>query len=182
MNVAVVILFILLCTKLLRKLLEKASKHLVSLVVRKTSETTRLRRDVEELKKKLADVSAQDEFAYHARLQRKLNKVTEDFKTSTSNDQTFAWKTRLVMKGTIMVSMFLTHVAVVWWFWTDIVLSVPANFLYPMDGLLAYPVGKSGDVGAPAWVLLSSHALEFTFCLLNHSRQQLSTSQVKTKS
>ena len=39
-----------------------------------------------------------------------------------------------------------------------------------------------GDVGAPAWVLLSSHALEFTFCLLNHSRQQLSTSQVKTKS
>jgi hypothetical protein len=78
--------------------------QVVALAVRKTSDSGRLRKEAAELKEELASVNAQDEFSRYAQVQRKLSKVKENLKTSTTNDQTVVLKYKWLMKTVVAVS------------------------------------------------------------------------------
>jgi hypothetical protein len=39
----------------------------------------------------------------------------------------------------------LVHIVVVWCFWSEVLMTVPTDSLYPLASLVAFPVGKSGE-------------------------------------
>jgi hypothetical protein len=60
-------------------------------------------------------------------------------------------------------------------------MTVPTDSLYPLASLVAFPVGKSGDVGAPIWALACSQAFNLAYNVLQSTINQISARKATHK-
>ncbi|XP_076371812.1 guided entry of tail-anchored proteins factor 1 [Tachypleus tridentatus] len=130
-------------------------KMLVQIVVRESEMEVSLRRQVCDLKAELGSVSMIDEFAKYAKIQRKINKITEELlhqaqlrSTSTMNVGILATVVFYVILSATIVYLLLNYRHVP-------VIILPEEWLYPLGSILSLPSGVSGGVGLPPWLATS---------------------------
>ncbi|XP_037079966.1 guided entry of tail-anchored proteins factor 1-like isoform X2 [Pollicipes pollicipes] len=141
--------------------LSTISSKIVALIVKllRPSEScsqAELRRQIRELKARLASLSMVDEFVAYARLERQLNKLQGDFNALASQSRNSELKLRLLittishcMTGAAMLYVLYGH-------GSEPVLQLPATALFPLGYLLAVPGCAPGGVSVASWIIVSN--------------------------
>ncbi|XP_041734490.1 guided entry of tail-anchored proteins factor 1 isoform X1 [Coregonus clupeaformis] len=113
-----------------------------------------MRAEIQEMKKEHNSVSMMDEFARYARLERKINKMTDKLKTHvksrTAQQAKMKWMVNIgfyILQAALMISL-------IWKYYADPVTVVPSKWIAPLERLVAFPSGVAGGVGITCWLVV----------------------------
>ncbi|XP_016298892.1 tail-anchored protein insertion receptor WRB isoform X2 [Sinocyclocheilus anshuiensis] len=113
-----------------------------------------MRMEIQNMKMELSTVSMMDEFARYARLERKINKMTDQLKTlvksRTAQQAKMKWIVNIVfyiLQAALMISLILKYYA-------EPVTVVPSKWIAPLERLVAFPSGIAGGVGITCWLVV----------------------------
>lgn len=131
-------------------------------------EATDLRLEIADLKKLQSEVSMMDEFAKHAKLQRRINTKSNSLKTLDQKHAWIKWKAGLFSKIAIYV---LSAIFVFMYRYEPVVIFDLSGYednmlVYIVGKIIAFPTGVVGAVGMPAAMLSSKFVVDSAFDLL----------------
>lgn len=113
------------------------------------------------LKNEQAQISMVDNFARHAKIQRKINAIDEEMSQMKSDRQTNHLLTRLffqfIMKFPIVIILFL--VVIFYRNYPVVILNEQYN-LFPFSSLISYPLQDVNGVSVQMWVICCSSILK----------------------
>ncbi|XP_059473545.1 guided entry of tail-anchored proteins factor 1-like [Neocloeon triangulifer] len=121
----------------------------------KSSREKELISELRTLKTDLAGISMMDEFAKHAKLQRKIIKTQEELKTAANARSLNATKNKAIYTQIVNAVLGIYLIYLVWNFKFDPVLIIPEGWLYPLEGILSWPTGQPGAISVAVWLTLS---------------------------
>lgn len=111
-----------------------------------------LRREVLQLKRELATVSAQDEFSKWARIRRKLDKATADYEAQAGKQQSTRARFDSIVNKLRWVGTTGLRYLLQFWFSKVPVFWLPAGWVPAWaEWLLAFPRAPSGAVSIQVW-------------------------------
>ncbi|XP_078699485.1 guided entry of tail-anchored proteins factor 1-like isoform X1 [Branchiostoma floridae x Branchiostoma belcheri] len=137
-----------------KKLIPAAAKLVMNYLQRETEGVRQLKEELRRLTTEQDSVSIKDEFARHARLQRKISKIRDQLKQTGREKSTLAIKVSWVMSAVFYVCYGLLMMSLMWRYRGEPVLLLPADWLYPLGGVVAFPSGVSGAVGITFWLVV----------------------------
>uniref|UniRef100_A0A4W5PA65 Guided entry of tail-anchored proteins factor 1 n=1 Tax=Hucho hucho TaxID=62062 RepID=A0A4W5PA65_9TELE len=137
------------------KILLPTISSFLSKVLQNDAEQERdMRAEIQEMKKEHNSVSMMDEFARYARLERKINKMTDKLKTHvksrTAQHAKMKWMVNIgfyILQAALMISL-------IWKYYADPVTVVPSKWIAPLERLVAFPSGVAGGVGITCWLVV----------------------------
>ena len=106
------------------------------------------------LRREQGSISIQNEFAKHARLQRKINLLTDRLngikKSQASDILKYYWISKLIMNSifTILSAVLLYK------YCYDPVIILPKNWFPYLHCFIAYPCNVEGAVSLPFWLMV----------------------------
>ncbi|XP_020363810.1 tail-anchored protein insertion receptor WRB isoform X1 [Oncorhynchus kisutch] len=113
-----------------------------------------MRAEIQEMKKEHNSVSMMDEFARYARLERKINKMTDKLKTHvksrTAQQAKMKWMVNIgfyILQAALMISL-------IWKYYADPVTVVPSKWIAPLEQMVAFPSRVAGGVGITCWLVV----------------------------
>ncbi|XP_072369368.1 guided entry of tail-anchored proteins factor 1 isoform X2 [Scyliorhinus torazame] len=163
---------VLLCS--LFKMLLPTLSSLMAKLLQKDGETElQMRIEIGNMKQELTMISMMDEFARYARLERKINKMTDklkthgteklvvDFKkqaagkskkikTRTAQLAKIKWVVNIafyIVQAVLMISLILKY-------YSEPVAMLPRKWMAPLERMVAFPTGIEGGVGITCWLLV----------------------------
>ncbi|KAM8854416.1 guided entry of tail-anchored proteins factor 1 isoform 1-T1 [Synchiropus picturatus] len=144
---------VFLCN-LMKTLLPSISSFFSKMVQKDAEQENEMRAEIQEMKKEQSSISMMDEFARYARLDRKINKLTDKLKTHvkarTAQQAKMKWVVNIlfyILQGVLMVSL-------IWKYYSDPVNVVPSKWIAPVERLVAFPTGVAGGVGITCWLVV----------------------------
>ncbi|XP_053730135.1 guided entry of tail-anchored proteins factor 1 isoform X1 [Synchiropus splendidus] len=144
---------VFLCN-LMKTLLPSISSFFSKMVQKDAEQENEMRAEIQEMKKEQSSISMMDEFARYARLDRKINKLTDKLKTHvkarTAQQAKMKWVVNIlfyILQGVLMVSL-------IWKYYSDPVTVVPSKWIAPVERLVAFPTGVAGGVGITCWLVV----------------------------
>ncbi|XP_056612938.1 guided entry of tail-anchored proteins factor 1 [Triplophysa dalaica] len=144
---------VFLCN-LVKSLLPSISSCLSRLFQKDAEQETEMRTEIQNLRMELSSISMMDEFARYARLERKINKMTDQLKTlvksRTAQQAKMKWVVNIafyILQAALMISLILKYYA-------DPVTVVPSKWISPLEKLVAFPSGVAGGVGITCWLVV----------------------------
>ncbi|NWZ81393.1 WRB protein, partial [Poecile atricapillus] len=126
----------------------------ISRLLQKDAEQeSEMRAEIQTMKQELATISMMDEFARYARLERKINKMTDKLKTHGTvpyllpfpKGKTFSVSEK--HSAALMISL-------IWKYYSEPVTVLPSKWLAPLERLVAFPTGVAGGVGITCWLVV----------------------------
>ena len=101
------------------------------------------------------DVQMMDEFAKYSKLQRKIEKVKDKLhmlKSSMSSNYMSMYKK---INWVIMLTCNIFFIYLLYYYRYEPVLEFPTDLIYPqfLGKIIAFPIGKIGNVGCVFWIL-----------------------------
>ncbi|XP_066998997.2 guided entry of tail-anchored proteins factor 1 [Anabrus simplex] len=129
-------------------------KSILACICVVTSQEKSLQNDEMKIRNEMANISMVDEFAKHARLQRKLIRVQEDLRTAANSRMSSYRKTRLFLSYSAQLVITLTFMAFVWMNYYTLVAVLPSKWLWPFGFILSWPTGVEGGISIMWWILL----------------------------
>ncbi|XP_035664547.1 guided entry of tail-anchored proteins factor 1-like [Branchiostoma floridae] len=139
---------------LAKKLTPAAAKLVLSYLQRETEGVRQLKEELQRLTMEQDSVSIKDEFPRHARLQRKISKIRDQIKQTGRDKSTLAIKVSWAISAVFYICYGLLMMSLMWRYRREPVLLLPADWLYPLGGLVAFPSGVSGAVGITFWLVV----------------------------
>ncbi|CAF93203.1 unnamed protein product [Tetraodon nigroviridis] len=127
---------------LMKALLPSISSCLSKMVQKDAEQESEMRAEIHEMKKEQSTISMMDEFARHARLERKINKMTDKLKTHVKSRT--AQQAKMKWVAALMISL-------IWKFYSDPVTVVPSRWIAPVERLVAFPTGVAGNQPFTGW-------------------------------
>uniref|UniRef100_A0A8C1XZP9 Guided entry of tail-anchored proteins factor 1 n=1 Tax=Cyprinus carpio TaxID=7962 RepID=A0A8C1XZP9_CYPCA len=134
---------------LVKTLLPSISSFLTKIFQKDADQEMEMRTEIQNMKMELSTISMMDEFARYARLERKINKMTDQLKTlvksRTSQQAKMKWIVNIVfyiLQAALMISLILKYYA-------DPVTVVPSKWIAPLERLVAFPSGIAGMSKSP---------------------------------
>ncbi|XP_024002395.1 guided entry of tail-anchored proteins factor 1 isoform X2 [Salvelinus sp. IW2-2015] len=128
------------------KILLPTISSFLSKVLQNDAEQERdMRAEIQEMKKEHNSVSMMDEFARYARLERKINKMTDKLKTHVKSRT--AQQAKMKWMAALMISL-------IWKYYADPVTVVPSKWIAPLERLVAFPSRVAGGVGITCWLVV----------------------------
>ncbi|NWT58527.1 WRB protein, partial [Erythrocercus mccallii] len=145
---------VFLCNAL--KILLPSCSSIISRLLQKDAEQeSQMRAEIQTMKQELATISMMDEFARYARLERKINKMTDKLKTHGTvpclllfpKGKTFSVSENILSRAALMISL-------IWKYYSEPVTVLPSKWLAPLERLVAFPTGVAGGVGITCWLVV----------------------------
>ncbi|XP_064488719.1 guided entry of tail-anchored proteins factor 1-like isoform X2 [Ornithodoros turicata] len=115
-----------------------------------------LRRQVCDLKAELGGISIVDEFAKYAKIQRKINKMSEEITHQAQLKTTYTFKVRLAATAALYALVAMTVVYLLWNYRSQPIVVLPEGWLSPLSSWLAPSADYPGGIGLTPWLLISA--------------------------
>ncbi|KAL7400919.1 hypothetical protein ABVT39_019929 [Epinephelus coioides] len=144
---------VFLCN-LMKTLLPTISSFLSKMVQKDAEQDSEMRAEIQEMKKEQASISMMDEFARYARLERKINKMTDKLKTHVKSRTAQQAKMKWVVNIVFYILQAALMISLIWKYYSDPVTVVPSKWIAPVERLVAFPTGVAGGVGITCWLVV----------------------------
>ncbi|XP_027439388.1 guided entry of tail-anchored proteins factor 1 isoform X1 [Zalophus californianus] len=123
----------------LRILLPSFSSFMSRLLQKDAEQEAQMRAEIQDMKQELSTVNMMDEFARYARLERKINKMTDKLKTHVKARTAQLAKIKWVISVAFYVLQAALMVSLIWKYYSVPVAVVPSKWITPLDRLVAFP-------------------------------------------
>lgn len=129
-------------------------KNVLCILYQESESERHLRRQLADLKLELQGIDMVDEFAKHAKIQRKINKLRDEL--TNQNKHRLAER----VKGKFVGSTFLYSVCGIlvavlnWQCGNEKVLNVPAHWLYPIDSFVLMNTKGVAGLNMRCWFII----------------------------
>ncbi|XP_036976750.1 guided entry of tail-anchored proteins factor 1 isoform X1 [Acanthopagrus latus] len=127
---------------------------LTKMVQKDAEQESEMRAEVQEMKKEQSSISMMDEFARYARLERKINKMTDKLKTHVKSRTAQQAKMKWVVNIVFYILQAAVMISLIWKYYSDPVTVVPSKWIAPVERLVAFPTGVAGGVGITCWLVV----------------------------
>ncbi|KAL4695573.1 hypothetical protein H8959_000668 [Pygathrix nigripes] len=118
----------------------------MSRVLQKDAEQeSQMRAEIQDMKQELSTVNMMDEFARYARLERKINKMTDKLKTHVKARTAQLAKIKWVISVAFYVLQAALMISLIWKYYSVPVAVVPSKWITPLDRLVAFPTRVAGQ-------------------------------------
>ncbi|XP_050840672.1 guided entry of tail-anchored proteins factor 1 isoform X1 [Serinus canaria] len=135
---------VFLCNAL--KILLPSCSSLISRLLQKDAEQeSQMRAEIQTMKQELATISMMDEFARYARLERKINKMTDKLKTHVKARTAQLAKIKWVINIVFYILQAALMISLIWKYYSEPVTVLPSKWLAPLERLVAFPTGVAGE-------------------------------------
>ncbi|KAF3816067.1 hypothetical protein GH733_016169 [Mirounga leonina] len=128
----------------LRILLPSFSSFMSRLLQKDAEQEAQMRAEIQDMKQELSTVNMMDEFARYARLERKINKMTDKLKTHVKARTAQLAKIKWVISVAFYVLQAALMVSLIWKYYSVPVAVVPSKWITPLDRLVAFPTRVAG--------------------------------------
>ncbi|XP_068930953.1 guided entry of tail-anchored proteins factor 1 isoform X1 [Petaurus breviceps papuanus] len=144
---------------LLKLLLPSFSSVISKLLQKDVDQESQMRTEIQTMKQDLSAISMMDEFARYARLERKINKMTDKLKTHVKARTAQLAKIKWVINIVFYIlqnffSQALLMISLIWKYYSDPVTVLPSKWIAPLERLVAFPTGVAGGVGITCWLVV----------------------------
>ncbi|XP_069745036.1 guided entry of tail-anchored proteins factor 1 isoform X3 [Narcine bancroftii] len=113
-----------------------------------------MRIEIGNMKQELATISMMDEFARYARLERKINKMTDKLKTHVKTRTAQLAKIKWVVNIVFYIAQAALMISLIWKYYSEPVTVLPHKWIAPLERMVAFPTGVAGGVGITCWLLV----------------------------
>lgn len=132
-----------------------AFSSIVSRLLQKDAEQeSYMRSDIQSMRQELSSISMMDEFARYARLERKINKMTDKLKTHVKARTGQLAKIKWVVSIIFYVLQAALMICLIWKYYSEPVTVLPSKWIAPLERLVAFPTGIAGGVGITCWLVV----------------------------
>ncbi|KAK7080547.1 hypothetical protein SK128_005579 [Halocaridina rubra] len=111
-----------------------------------------MKKDIARMKQQLQSISMVDQFASYARIQRKINALSQQYKEKVMERSVGEQKVRIGIGGVLWTIVGILCVWLMWEHRSDAVVSLPPDLIWPLGPLLAFPSCSSGQISVIAWL------------------------------
>ncbi|TRY76538.1 hypothetical protein TCAL_00094 [Tigriopus californicus] len=125
---------------------------------------TEIREEIRSLKKTQDGISMMDEFAKHAKIERRLIKLKaalQELQSDRISQTKMSYRafqiTFYAITGLLFLFIFFTYGS------EPVVIFNESHPFYPFHLLMSYPTGLSGAIGIPFWTLICRSAIPCLF-------------------
>jgi len=105
-----------------------------------------------QLKKELSSISMTDEFARHAKLQRKINAIQDELAVETTNATNKATADKNKFHSACYGSLVLSHLIMIMYHRSTPLFVLPVQWFGPINWIISFPTGIEGAVGFTFWL------------------------------
>ncbi|XP_028817054.1 guided entry of tail-anchored proteins factor 1 [Denticeps clupeoides] len=144
---------VFLCN-LVKSLLPSVSTFLSKVLQKDAEQETEMKSEIQEMRKELSSISMKDEFARYARLERKINKMTDKLKTHVKSRTAHQAKIKWIVNIIFYILQAALMISLIWKYYADPVTVVPSKWIAPLERLVAFPSGVAGGVGITCWLIV----------------------------
>ncbi|KAJ1528511.1 hypothetical protein ONE63_006918 [Megalurothrips usitatus] len=127
-------------------------KYVLSLVFQENSHAKDVRIEIAKIRTEMSQISMMDEFARHARLQRKLIKLQEELKTERMSVNSTRLKYKLSIGTGMSIFTSILSIFLVFLYRSEAVVVLPEYWLSPLSGIISWPSEEKGAVSALTWI------------------------------
>ncbi|XP_042182734.1 guided entry of tail-anchored proteins factor 1 isoform X2 [Oncorhynchus tshawytscha] len=113
-----------------------------------------MRAAIQAMKKELSSINMMDEFARYARLERKINKMTDKLKTYVKSRTGQQTKIKWVVNIVYYILQAVLMISLIWKYYVDPVTVLPSKWISPLERMVAFPSGVAGGVGITCWLVV----------------------------
>lgn len=118
---------------------------------------TSLKRQVSDLKEELGTVCMTDEFAKYSKIQRKLNKATDELHSKNQSQMIYQNKTKLILYIILYAILIIGMVTINWKYYYKPIITLSENTLYPIGFILGFPTGQNNCFSVWSWTFISGY-------------------------
>ncbi|XP_054942401.1 guided entry of tail-anchored proteins factor 1 isoform X2 [Physeter macrocephalus] len=129
----------------LRILLPSFSSFMSRVLQKDVERESQMRAEIQGMRQELSTVNMMDEFARYARLERKINKMTDKLKTHVKARTAQLAKIKWVISVAFYILQAALMVTLIWTYYSVPVAVVPSRWITPLDRLVAFPTGVAGS-------------------------------------
>ncbi|XP_038253981.2 guided entry of tail-anchored proteins factor 1 isoform X2 [Dermochelys coriacea] len=135
---------VFLCN-LLKILLPSCSSIISRLLQKDAEQESQMRAEIQNMKQELSTISMMDEFARYARLERKINKMTDKLKTHVKARTAQLAKIKWVINIVFYILQAALMISLIWKYYSEPVTVLPSKWLAPLERLVAFPTGVAAS-------------------------------------
>ncbi|XP_075565551.1 guided entry of tail-anchored proteins factor 1 isoform X2 [Pelecanus crispus] len=128
--------------------------HISRLLQKDAEQESQMRAEIQNMKQELSTISMMDEFARYARLERKINKMTDKLKTHVKARTAQLAKIKWVINIVFYILQAALMISLIWKYYSEPVTVLPSKWLAPLERLVAFPTGVAGGVGITCWLVV----------------------------
>ncbi|XP_071137415.1 guided entry of tail-anchored proteins factor 1-like isoform X2 [Mytilus edulis] len=118
-----------------------------------------IRSQIKDLKTEQDGVQMVDEFARHAKIQRKIDKLLSQVKQQTSDRNNKCTMVGFAVQIGIYVLHALVMISLMISYRQEPLLQFQPEWFYPLQKIVAFPTGVSGGLGIGCWVLVCNSVI-----------------------
>ncbi|KAF4076677.1 hypothetical protein AMELA_G00217860 [Ameiurus melas] len=152
-NWLLVLSSVFLCN-LVKTSLPSISSLLSKILQKDAEQEMEMRTEIQNMKLELSSISMMDEFARYARLERKINKMTDKLKTHVKSRTAQQAKMKWIVNIIFYILQAALMISLIWKYYADPVTVVPSKWISPLERLVAFPSGVAGGVGITCWLVV----------------------------
>ncbi|TSP46810.1 Tail-anchored protein insertion receptor WRB [Bagarius yarrelli] len=153
LNWLLVLSSVFLCN-LVKTLLPSISSLLSRILQKDADQEMEMRAEIQNMRLELSSISMMDEFARYARLERKINKMTDKLKTHVKSRTAQQAKMKWIVNIIFYILQAVLMISLIWKYYADPVTVVPSKWISPLERLVAFPSGVAGGVGITCWLVV----------------------------
>lgn len=127
-------------------------QHMLRAIGGEGSAERQMRQEVANLKQQLQNISMVDQFAIYARVQRKINALSQQYKEKVLERSVGEQRVRLVLAGLLRTVVGILCVWLIWEYQGDPVLSLSPDLVWPLGPLLSFPGCQLGQISVMVWL------------------------------
>jgi len=147
-------LFLAPTLQVLLLMLPHLSNYIKERQLRSLLAATKSRKDeLLRLKKELASISMTDEFARHAKLQRRINALQDDLTAETTEATNTAGAVKSKFHSACYGSLILSQLIMIMYHRSTPLFLFPAKWFGPVNWIISFPTGINGAVGFTFWLI-----------------------------
>jgi len=126
-----------------------------------------------QLKKELQTISMTDEFARHAKLQRKINAIQEVLTAETTEATNKATAVKNKFHSACYGSLIFSHLIMIMYHRSTPLFVLPAQWFGPINWIISFPTGINGAVGFTFWLVTCRRIINSTYHWLFPASQKV---------
>jgi hypothetical protein len=111
------------------------------------------------LQEELSTLSIVNEFPRYARIERRINKLTDEIRTESRRRSDTHWQIKLGANIVFYIIQFLVIVGFIVKFRSVALTELPEDWVYPFAFVVAFPSGIRGAVGITLWILVCRNVI-----------------------
>nr|XP_009677781.1 PREDICTED: tail-anchored protein insertion receptor WRB [Struthio camelus australis] len=132
----------------------RGAPQISRLLQKDAEQESQMRAEIQNMKQELSTISMMDEFARYARLERKINKMTDKLKTHVKARTAQLAKIKWVINIVFYILQAALMISLIWKYYSEPVTVLPSKWLAPLERLVAFPTGVAGGVGITCWLVV----------------------------